>query len=250
MNKRFSMIYRMYSTLFALYIVICTGCDSYNTSRIIEVSNTKQLREAVFSATPGTVIEVADGDYSFDDSPLHIILQGSKQHPVVIRAKNRGKALFTGEYSMLLEDCSFVTIEGFALHNRALKHALPDVTSTDSWIDAMRDELPFHGSLLVLNSDNCRLTRLSIKLDEQNGFTSKMLEDRLPRMHWINLTGGEYNRIDHCRMEGKRNSGVYIEIGPLEHHFRIDHNHFAGRPPGNYNGFETIRCGCGDVYNM
>jgi len=250
MNKRSATTYRLYTALLALYLVLCPGCGSNHTRTIIEVSNAEQFREAVFSAVPGTVIEVADGDYSFDNTPLYISLKGSKEQPVIIRAKNRGKAVFTGEYSMLLENCSFVTVEGFILHNRALKHALPDVSSTGIWIDAMRDELPFHGSLLVLNCDNCRLTRLSIQLEEQDGFTPKMLEDRLPRMHWINLSGGEFNRIDHCRMEGKRNSGVYIEIGPLEQHFRIDHNHFAGRPQGNYNGFETIRCSCGDVYNM
>ncbi len=250
MIKRSANKYRLHCALLALCLVVCPGCGSNQTRSIIEVSNAEQFREAAIGAVPGTVIEVADGDYSFDDTPLHIRLKGSKEQPVVIRAKNRGKAVFTGEYSMLLEDCSFVTVEGFVLHNRALKHALPDVTGTDRWIGAMRDELPYHGSLLVLNCDNCRLTRLSIQLEEQDGFTPKMLEDRLPRMHWINLSGGEFNRIDHCRMEGKRNSGVYIEIGPQEQHFRIDHNHFAGRPPGNYNGFETIRCSCGDVYNM
>lgn len=238
--------------IFALLVVcaiVVSGCIA-NKSSVLEVETEEQFRRAVSDAKPGTIIEIADGDYSFDNSPLHIELQGNKESPIIIRAKNRGKALFTGEYSMLLKNCAYVTVEGFVLHNRALKHALPGVTSTETWIGAMRDELPYHGSLLVLNCNNCRLTRLNIRLEEQNGFTQEMIEKRLPRMHWVNFTGGKNNRIDHCGMEGKRNSGVYIEIGPQEQHFRIDHNHFAGRPPGNFNGFETIRCNCGDLNNM
>jgi len=77
-----------------------------------------------------------------------------------------------------------------------------------------------------------------------------MLHDRLPRMHWVNLSGGHHNRIDHCHLSGKNNSGVYVEIGPQEHHFRIDRNYFDGRPPGNYNGFETIRTNPGNLNRM
>ena len=177
-------------------------------------------------------------------------MRATEKAPIIIRAKNPGKAVFTGEYAVLLEECSYVTVEGFTFHNRALKHALPNAPNTETWIGAMADELPYPGSLVVLNSDHCRLTQLYIMLEEQKGFTPKMIGDHMPRMHWINLTGGQHNRIDHCRMEGKRNSGVYIEIGPLEQRFRIDHNHFAGRPPGNFNGFETIRANPGGLNDL
>ena len=41
--------------------------------------------------------------------------------------------------------------------------------------------------------------KTKFKLEEQDGFTPKMVEDRLPRMHWINLTGGElvYSKYGH-----------------------------------------------------
>jgi poly(beta-D-mannuronate) lyase len=66
----------------------------------------------------------------------------------------------------------------------------------------------------------------------------------------VNFTGGSYNRIDHCRMKDKKNSGVTVVTGIGEHHIRIDHNHFDGRPPGKYNGFETIRPGTGDMTSL
>ncbi|MBN1290253.1 MAG: polysaccharide lyase 6 family protein [Candidatus Latescibacteria bacterium] len=250
-NHHFHYPASVFYILFCVFSsVSCCGKNTTIKDGLIEVSTEQQLIDAVINAKPGTIIEVADGDYRFDDAPLHINLKGNADFPIIVRAKHQGKTQFSGEYSMLLKDCSYVTVEGITLKNRALKHALSNVTGTETWIEAMRDELPYHGSLMVLNCDHCRLTRLSIQLEEQKGFTPKMIEDRLPRMHWINLSGGKYNRIDHCRMERKRNSGVYIEIGPLEQHFRIDRNHFAGRSPGNYNGFEIIRCNPGNLNNM
>lgn len=243
--------------LILLTIGNATNCGRYtlqksqqNCFQTIEVTNEAQFKTAVAKAHPGTIIEAADGDYSFNDNPLTIRLKATEELPIIVRAKNRGNAVFTGEYAVLLEECSYVTVEGFTFHNRALKHALPNAPSTETWLGAMADELPYPSSLVVLNSNHCRLTRLYIKLEEQKGFTPKMLEDRLPRMHWINLTGGQHNRVDHCWMEGKQNSGVYIEIGPLEQRFRIDHNHFAGRPPGNFNGFETIRANPGGLNDL
>ncbi|MFC1608315.1 polysaccharide lyase 6 family protein [Candidatus Latescibacterota bacterium] len=251
-NRWLSYAYIQVILIIVAVVMISTGCDSEPTSKhiTINVSTAEELREAVDRVLPGTIIIAGNGDYAFDDSPLRVSVRATEDAPVVIRAENIGMSKFTGEYAVLLDSCAHVTFDGFALHNRALKHALSYVTPTDIWIEAMRDELPHHGSFLVLNSNNCRLTGLTFKLEEQEGFTEKMLLDRLPRMHWLNLSGGQYNRVDHCHFSGKVNSGVYIEIGPLEQHFRIDRNHFDGRPPGNYNGFETIRACSGGLNNM
>ena len=115
----------MYRHLFISFIVInlcllvqCVGSDAHNTN-IVDASTPEQLRNAVSNASPGTIIEVADGDYAFDKKPLYINLEGTKDSPILLRAKNRGKARFTDEYAILLEKCSYVTIEGFTFHNRA-----------------------------------------------------------------------------------------------------------------------------------
>ncbi len=216
----------------------------------VNVADVGQFKAAVANAIPGAIIEVADGDYSFNDAPLQIRLKGTQELPVIIRAKNRGKARFTGEYGILLQDSSYVTLEGFVVHNRAAKHSLPFALSSDTWLQAMRDEVPYQGSLVVFQSDHCRLTRLRIQLDEKRGFTTRQLEERLPRMHWINLAGGQYNRVDHCWIKGQRNSGSTVLISSGENHFRIDHNHFAGRTVGNFNGFETIRLGAGNLFRL
>ncbi len=238
---------RMLGLLPLLGFMLCLGCSSTHRPHITQVTTEAQLATAVSTAMPGSVIEVADGDYRFNDAPLRVSVKASEEAPILIKAKTRGRARFAGEYAIVLDECSYVTVEGFAFRNRALKHALPYAPKTDTWLGAMRDELPYCGSLVVLNSDHCRLTRLDIELEEQDGFTPRMIEDRLPRMHWINLTGGQHNRVDRCRMAGKVNSGVFIEIGPREQRFRIDHNHFAGRPHGNFNGFESIRANPGGL---
>jgi hypothetical protein len=243
-------------TLLAYSIAVAfgTGCVSTDRTQIVTVSNERQWQAAVSHATPGSVIEVTGGDYRFDDAPLRIRICATEDAPVLIKAKTRGAVRFTGEYAITIEDSSYVTVDGLTFRNRALKHALPQAPQTDTWLGAMRDELPYCGSIVVLNSDHCRLTRLDIELEERDGFTPTMIEQRLPRIHWINLTGGQHNRIDHCRMRGKVNSGVFIEIGPREQRFRIDHNYFTDKPHGNLNGFEAIRAnpgGLGDnMYGM
>ncbi|MBT4482736.1 MAG: hypothetical protein HOC71_03555 [Candidatus Latescibacteria bacterium] len=229
----------------AITICFVMGCgkNTSKQSRVIQVTNEEEFKTAIATAKPGAVIEVADGDYKFDDSPLHISLKATNEEPILIRAKNLGKARFTGEYAMLIEESSYITIEGFTFNNRALKNAVKDALPNQTYLESYRDPAPKWGSLVLLNSDHCRLTSLFIKMEEKEGFTPEMIEMLLPRTHWINLTGGEYNRVDHCWMKDKVNAGLFICIGTGEHHFRIDHNHFAGRPRGNGNGFEVIRLG-------
>jgi hypothetical protein len=106
-------------------------------------------------------------------------------------------------------------------------------------------ETPRQGVVRVLDSDHCRLTRLHFELEEQEGFTAEQVEKRLPRQHWVNFTGGSFNRIDHCRFKNKRNHGITLFVDNGEKHIQIDHNHFDTRPAGYQNGFETLRLGTG-----
>ena len=243
MNRNLSLSF----LVIGVCLIARCGESKVHKPNIVEAATEDQFRNAVSNAAPGTVIEVADGDYAFDDGPLYIHLEGTKELPILLRAKNRGKARFTGEYAMLLEKCSYVTVEGFTFHNRALKHAVPDVLGSDTLLGSNRDEAPKWGSLVLLNCNNSRLTRLTVQMEEKSGNTPERLEKRLPRVHWINLTGGEHNRVDHCRLKGKFTVGVMLVTGIGEQYFSIDHNHFAGRPLGNANGFETIRLGTGDL---
>jgi poly(beta-D-mannuronate) lyase len=230
-----------------------SGCGIRQNSpaRIIRVATETRFREAVHNAAPGAVIVAADGDYRFDDAPLRITnIRGTAESPVLIRAEHLLQARFTGEYALLLENCSYVTVEGFSFLNRAAKHTIQNALSSADELGANRDEAPFWGSLVMLNCDHCRFTRLFVRLDEDHGLSDEQRKKLLPRLHWLNLTGGGYNRVDHCRFRGKRNSGVTLVTGIGEHHFRIDANHFDGRPRGLYNGFESIRLGTGDLTRL
>lgn len=230
-----------------LVIASSPNCRHAGSNKLRQVSSEEQFRNAVVNAQPGMIIEVADGDYSFDNAPVTVSVSATEDAPLIIRAQNRGNARFTGEYAMLLEKCAYVTIEGFTFKNRALKHAVRGVLESETELGSNRDEAPLWGSLVLHNCDHCRLTRCTINMEEKKGNTPERLEKRLPRVHWVNLTGGTGNRIDHCRMEGKYTLGVMLVIGIGEQYFTIDHNYFAGRPPGNGNGFETIRLGTGEL---
>ena len=236
----------VYFIVFLFIISSLSGCNT-DASQVHRIASEEQLLKAVEHAQPGTIIEIADGDYSFDDGPLTVSVRGFEDKPVLIRAINHGKVRFAGEYAMLLENCSYVTVEGITFNNRALKHAVRGVLDSDTELGSNRDEAPLWGSLVVRDSDHCRLTRLTVAMEERRENTPERLEKRLPRVHWINLTGGTGNRVDHCRIGGKYTLGVMLVIGIGEQYFTIDHNYFTGRPPGNGNGFETIRLGTGEL---
>ncbi len=223
-----------------LSAVTMNGCDQLTVGekRLVTVQNEQQFIEALQTAKPGTTIQVADGDYSFD-AQIEIHLTGTEDKPITIRAENRGKARIVGEQAFDLVGCSYVTIEGFTFNNRANNRGV-----------IVNLEIPRQGVIRVLDSDHCRLTRLHIELEEKKGFTPEQVEKRLPRMHWVNITGGEYNRFDHCRLSNKRNHGITMFVGDGEKYIQIDHNHFDNRPLGYGNGFETLRLGTYGRYKM
>ena len=80
----------------AIVIYFVMGCEK-NTSKqsqFIQVTNEEEFKTAIATAKPGAVIEVSDGDYKFDDSPLHISLKATKEKPILIKAKNNSVVTF------------------------------------------------------------------------------------------------------------------------------------------------------------
>lgn len=72
---------------------------------------------------PGTEIVAEDGEYIFNQK-LNISAKGNKCQPVIIKAKNVGKAVITkGE--VLFKNATWLTFEGFTF-NTPIKNAYED----------------------------------------------------------------------------------------------------------------------------
>ena len=174
--------------------------------------NGAELKEAARSAKPGDVITLADG--LFADQTQKVTLEGTKEQPITIRAKNRGGAVFSGRSSLEVIG-KHVVLEGLTFQNGHLKG----------------------GHVIRVRGEHCRVTRCSIL--NYNPPKPKI------RYHWLSLHG-HHHRVDHCRFEGQNHSGctlvVWLDDDVVGHH-RIDRNHFGPRLPGEGNGFETLRIG-------
>jgi poly(beta-D-mannuronate) lyase len=81
-----------------------------NSKEKFDVNTTAGLQKALQNATPGDTILLADGQY--DEGIINIGFKGKKEKPLLIKAKNHGKAILMipvkleGEY-ILLEGISF-----------------------------------------------------------------------------------------------------------------------------------------------
>ncbi len=175
--------------------------------RTMMVSGTPAMNAAVSSAMAGDCILLADGTYTM--GMVHAT--GTAEHPIVIRAANRGKAVVsTG--SLDLHASSYVVVEGL------------------TWNSG--------GNIQITDSDHCRISRCRVAPQD------------LTDVDWIDVEGkSDYNRIDHNDLGPKRHLSNMVMLGGVQapaqvvQHTRIDHNYFHDITRGGGNGWETIRAG-------
>lgn len=202
------------------------GCEfqAVTFARTVPVSDADGLRAALADARPGDLIELADGSYAIE-RPIEFSCQATPEQPFALRVRNRGSAVIQGKAGLIVRDSAYVTIEGLSFQH-----------SDDSY------------AVRILGSNHCRLTRCHIKLVER-----EVAKPGDHRMHWVEIggDGSHHNRIDHCLIEGKSNSGCMLVTGGSRDELkwlssrydRIDHNYFRDFTRGDGNGFETIRLG-------
>ncbi|QDU86907.1 Chondroitinase-B precursor [Pirellulimonas nuda] len=118
------------------------------------------------------------------------------------------------------------------------------------------DGLHFKNGTIV-NSDHVVQFRGPLGEAHDSRFTNSVIESYNPadltdKYHWVSLYG-QNNRVDHNRFIDQKNPGPTViawldETGVIaEARHQIDSNHFADRPVGYENGFETIRLGDSDT---
>ncbi len=186
----------------------------------VVVHDAHSLQQALAAAAPGQVIELADGEYDVGE-PFRIHgVRGREAAPLIVRAQNQGKAVIAGDSWFMVQDSSYIVIEGLTF-----------VTDDDTRSHAVR----------LQSTDHSRVTRNHFALTESPAnFTSR---------HWVYIagTGADYNRIDHNLFERKRRIGNFVSINgddvQVAQHTRVDRNHFRDVRSVNHNGMEAIRIG-------
>jgi poly(beta-D-mannuronate) lyase len=187
------------------------------------VSSAADITAAMAIAQPGDTLVMTDGVWSNQ----HIDFAGFGQpaNPITLRAQTQGGVILTGSSNLDISGAHLV-VDGLTFQ---------DGRPQGDHI------IRFNGPLG--KASNSRLTNTTI--------TNYNPTDINDRYFWVSLYGQD-NRVDHSRFTGQNHSGVTVVAwldNNVEARHRIDHNHFADRPEGNDNGFETIRLGTSEVSN-
>jgi poly(beta-D-mannuronate) lyase len=184
------------------------------------VRNIDELNAANKKAKPGDVILLEDGEWK--NVKIVLNCSGTKDKPVIFKAKNASRVLITGNSSLKLGG-DFIVVDGLYFTN--------GYAGKDAVIDFKIDK----GRL----ANNCRVTNCVV-----NDFNNP---GRMEENNWV-LFSGQNNRLDHCSFMNKKNMGVLLAVLLDDDRSRtnfhsIDHNYFGIRPPLASNGGEIIRVG-------
>lgn len=167
--------------------------------------------------TKGDTVLFANGNWL--NAEITCKGKGGENQPIVFMAETPGEVIFTGASKM--------HISGSYLEVRDVVFQINAIAEEGSLIE-------FRGA--SGEADHCRLTNVTIEetKDQKNS----------PDTKWVSLYG-THNRVDHCSLIGKTNSGtllvVWLDKNPDFH--LIDHNYFGPRLELGKNGAETIRIG-------
>ena len=208
------------SIIISICYVLCLTGIVYG--RIVSVSTATAFKTAVATnLTLGDTVELADGTYDLN-AYLNAAVSGTAEMPIVIKAKNTGKAIFINKSYFDLKNVNYITIQGF------------DFQSADG---------------TVLKIESCtyvRITRNTFHLVESVGSAWIIIQDLYNATSAIS----GHNRIDHNLFENKTLTGNMIRLDGFQvsptrssQYDLIDHNHFRNTGPRIDNGMETIRMG-------
>jgi poly(beta-D-mannuronate) lyase len=176
------------------------------------VRSLDELRRALGTAVPGTVITVADGHYPVPVGvPVAITgKRGAPGRPITIRAESPGGVVLTGEQSFVLSGSSEITLSGFAFRQSTTLDVPPD----------------------------CRRIRLT-----RNDFQLADIEG----LHWL-MVRADHSTIDHNAFHGKTTLGIFVGVegagtDAMASGVHIFRNHFSDHSFPGDNGGEPIRLG-------
>lgn len=184
------------------------------------VANQQELNTALSKAHPGDSILLRSGIWK--DMALIIETGGTPQKTLVIAAQEPGKVHFTGN-SFIRFGSNYVTVSGIHFtYGYAREGAVVEFRNKEQQL-----------------ANHCRVTNCVIENYSKPG--------RFDTDNWI-ILWGQHNRIDHCVIGDKLNSGptIIVELNDersQNNYHHIDSNYFKGHSPLGSNGGESIRVG-------
>lgn len=186
----------------------------------IVVENQQELKNALAKAQPGDSILLQSGEWN--NVALIIETSGTEGKPIVIAAQEPGQVQFTGN-SFVRFGANYVTVSGI--------HFINGFTRERAVVEFRNKENQL--------ANHCRLTQCAIENYSRPA--------RFDTDHWI-IFWGQHNRIDHCVIGDKLNSGttLIVELNDersQNNYHNIDSNYFKGHSALGSNGGETIRVG-------
>lgn len=197
-------------------IVACVLATPAGHAATFSVSSANDITSALQNANPGDELVMTNGTWNNQYIRLNA-------DDITLRAETPGQVILTGN-SRLEISGNNLTVDGLHFKEGALSGGQHVVS--------------FRGS--NGEATNSRLTNSAI--------TDYNPADINTRYFWVSMYG-DNNRVDHNTFDNQTHSGVTVTVwrndNSADNH-RIDGNHFAGRPVGNGNGFETIRIGTSD----
>ena len=221
LKKKYLKRHQLTAVSILFFTVLFSACVP---ARVITVADVPQLVSAIEHLKAGDTIDVADGSYDLANN-IAITVSGTEKEPILIRAKNRGKAVFINSSFFTLRSVSFVVVEGFTFNSK-------------------------DGTAVTLESCTyCRVTRNVFRLVETGEMRWLFIRDS----HKAEVPVSSHNRIDHNLFENKSFVGNMITtdgfkndtMSQVSRYDVIDHNYFRKVGPRVQNGMETIRLGVG-----
>ena len=141
------------------------------------VSTISELNAAISSAKPGQSIVMKDGIWK--NAVIDFNSTATESQPITLCAQTPGKVLLKGN-SMLTFSKPYLIVDGLVFKNGKIAS----------------------GSVINLNSDNCRLTNSAIIDYNPDDFKTNY--------YWIYFQGS-HNRMDHCYLTGKSNMNPVVQ---------------------------------------
>lgn len=183
------------------------------------VASVADFRSALAAMNPGDTLEVANGTYNLGSA--NITRSGCQQRPIVIRARNQGLAVLSGNTTLTFESVQHIRLEGFAVRSASVGTGIK-----------------------LLNSSRITIARNAFALTETSSCNWIYIGDTFGSTAPLKSGGNvmEYNSFD-----GKTMTGKYVVFDGTatqqSQHDTIRYNLFKNNGPRAVNEQESIRVG-------
>lgn len=196
--------------------------NSYSEVEIygfVPVSTSTELAAALSSATAGTTIVLANGNYAQTGAFVVTNKNGTAASPIRIKAANQGQAVIYGGAALQIQNSSYIVVDGLKFANTG------------------------QTGLLLDGSNHIRITRSTFALPATGA-----------GLIWLQVSGvnSHHNRIDHNDFGSKSDTEPLIAYqgdnnGNISQYDVIEYNYFHDVGPWVANGKETIRLGLSGI---